>query len=228
MKTLLLAVLGLALALPAFAQNSQPSSKVTAKTAAMTLIPKTNGNGQWQTVLSNSIKTANQKDLFVNVSLEIGLFTKTTVSSKNLVEDTAVGQAEVDVRVLVDGRELEPGQVVFGRRTQTLSATLEGAIGSCLVTVTNLDGSFSTTVNLACVTPENISLILDSLQATSFSFVGIDIVQGTHVVSVQAKIDTIGAAQFGSYSAIAFVGKGSMTCESVRLIKDPNVVLEVP
>jgi hypothetical protein len=226
MKTLFSAVL-LALALTAQAQQ-QPSAKVTAKTANLTLIPKSNGNGQWQTVMSNTLKTSNQKDLFVNVSLEIGLFTQTKVVSKNMVEDTAVGQAEVDVRVLLDGKEVEPGQVVFGRRTQTLSATLEGAIGSCLVTTTNLDGTFSTTVNLACVTPENISLILDSLQATSFSFVAVDVAQGVHTVSVQAKIDTIGSAQFGSFSALAFVGKGSFTCESVRLIKSPDVILEVP
>ncbi len=178
-------------------------------------------------MLANRIKTANQKDLLVTASLEIGLFTKTTVSSKNMIEDTAVGQAEVEVRVLVDGKALEPGVVVFGRRTQTLSASLEGAIGSCLVTTTNADGTFSTTVNLACVTPENISLTLDSLQATSFSFVAVDVPQGVHTVSVQARTATIGSAQFGGYSALALVGKGSMFVESIRLRKGDEV-LEVP
>jgi hypothetical protein len=226
MKTLLTAVL-LALALTAQAQNI-PSSKVTAKTANLTLIPKGNGSGQWITCLENRIKTANTKDLLVTASLEIGLFTSTKVVSKNMVEDTAVGQAEIEVRVLVDGKQVEPGVVVFGRRTQTLSATLEGAIGSCLVTTTNLDGNFSTTVDLACVTPENVSLVLDSLQATSFSFVGVDVPQGVHTVSVQARTATIGKAQFGEYSALAFVGKGSMFVESIRLRKGDDVVLEVP
>ncbi len=225
MKQLLIG-LSLALALCGQAQQ-QPSAKVTAKTANLTLIPKSNGNGEWKTVLSNKIKTANMKDLAVTASLEIGLFTKTAVSSKNMIEDTAVGQAEVEVQVLVDGRLVEPGAVVFGRRTQTLSATLEGAIGSCLVTTTNLDGTFSTTVNLACVTPENISLVNDSLQATSFSFVATDVPQGVHTVSVQARIATIGSAQFGTYSALAFVGKGSMVVESIRLRKGDEV-LEVP
>jgi len=217
----------LAFGISAGAQNI-PSSKVTAKTSALTLIPKSNGNGEWQTVLANRIKTANQKDLLVTASLEVGLFTKTTVNSKNMIEDTAMGQAEVEVRVLVDGKPIEPGVVVFGRRTQTLSATLEGAIGSCLVTTTNLDGSFSTTVNLECVTPENISLTLDSLQATSFSFVAVDVPQGIHTVSVQARVATIGSAQFGSYSALALIGKGSLFAESIRLVKSPDVVLEVP
>ncbi len=218
----------LALAVPAWAQNSTPSSKVTAKTANLTLIPKSNGNGAFQTILANTIKTANAKDLAVTASLEIGLFTKTTVSSKNMIEDTAVGQAEVEVQVLVDNRVVEPGIVVFGRRTQTLSATLEGAIGSCLVTATNLDGTLSTTVNLTCVTPENISLINDSLQATSFSFVAVDVPQGVHTISVQARISTIGSAQFGSFSALAFVGKGSMVVESIRLRKAADVVIDLP
>lgn len=229
MKFLSTLVVGLLLAgLPVCAQNSQPSAKVTAKTANLTLVPKTSGGGAWQTVMSNTIKTASQKDIFASVSLEVGLFTSTTASSKNMTPDTSAGQAEVDVRVLIDGNAVEPGVVVFGRRTQTLSATLEGAIGSCLVTSTNLDGSFSTTVNLGCVTPESVGLILDSLQAASFNFVAVDVPQGTHTISVQAKIDTIGSAQTGSYSALAFVGKGSLTVESVRLVKDPAVVLDVP
>lgn len=207
--------------------QSQPSSKVTAKTSNLMLLPKSNGNGQWQTLLSNKLKTANQKDLIVTASLEVGLFTSTKVSTKNMIEDTAVGQAEVEVQVLLDGRPIEPGVVVFGRRTQTLTATLEGAIGSCLVSTNNADGTISTTVNLVCVTPENISLILDSLQATSFTFVAADVGQGIHTISVQARISTIGSSQFGSYSALAFVGKGSFTCESVRMIKGEDII-DVP
>lgn len=217
----------LMLALSGYSQ-SQPSSKVTAKTANLTLLPKTASTGSWQTLLANTIKTANQKDLFIHVSLEVGLYTQTKIDSKNLTPDTSVGQAQVDVRVLLDGKPVEPGTIVFGRRSQTLSATLEGAIGNCLVTTTNLDGTFSTTVNLECVTPETIELILDSTDAASFSFVAVDVGQGVHTVSVQARIDTIGSAQNGSYSALGTIGKGTMTVESVRLTKDPKVVLEVP
>ena len=96
-----------------------------------------------------------------------------------------------------------------------------------MVTVSNLDGSFSTTVNLECVQPKTIELIQDSLTASSFGFVASDVQQGVHTVQVQARIDTIGSAQNGSYSALALVGKGTMTVESVRLIKGEDVV-EVP
>src|SRR5213594_3986333 len=87
-----LAALSLALPLvigTADAQNSQPSAKVTAKTANFTLLPKTNGTGGWQTCLANTIKTANQKDLFIGVSFEVGLFNQTKVSSKNNVSDSS-------------------------------------------------------------------------------------------------------------------------------------------
>ena len=130
-----LAVASLALALAmgtANGQNSQPSSKVTAKTADLILLPKTIGTGGWQTLLANTIKTANQKDLFISASFEVGLFTQTKSVSKNLVPDPSTATANVQVRVLLDGQEVEPGPVVYGRRTQTLTATLEGAIGHCL------------------------------------------------------------------------------------------------
>src|SRR5206468_10130528 len=127
--------IALSLALPvafgtAYAQ-SQPSAKVTAKTANLTLLPETTGTGGWQTLLSNTIKTANQKDLFVSASFEVGLYTDTLVKSKNMVSDTSSADAAVRVRVLLDGNPVEPGEVTYGRRKQTLSATLEGAIGGC-------------------------------------------------------------------------------------------------
>src|SRR5881409_1508915 len=98
-----------------YAQN-QPSAKVTAKTANLTLLPKTTGTGDWQTLLANTIKTANQKDLFISDSFEVGLFTDTLVSSKNMQKDTSTADANVQVRVLLDGQVVEPGSVVYGRR----------------------------------------------------------------------------------------------------------------
>ena len=209
------------------AQQSQPSSKVTAKTADLILLPKTIGTGGWQTLLANTIKTANQKDLFISASFEVGLFTQTKSVSKNLVPDPSTATANVQVRVLLDGQEVEPGPVVYGRRTQTLTATLEGAIGHCLSLLTNPDGSQSIVVDESCVTPETIELILDSMDAASFDFVAVDVPQGVHTVSVQARIDTTGSSVLGSYSAFGTVGKGTMTVQSVRLIKDPNVIATV-
>jgi hypothetical protein len=209
------------------AQNSQPSSKVTAKTANLTLLPKTSGTGDWQTLLSNTIKTSNSTSLYIGASFEVGLFTQTLVSSKNMTSDTSVAQANVQVQVLVDGKVVEPGQVVYGRRTQTLTATLEGAIAGCLSIVTNPDGTQSIVLDPTCVLPETIELILDSMDAASFNFVALNVGVGVHTVSVQARIDTTGSAQTGSFKAMGTVGKGTMTVEAVRLIQDPNVIYSV-
>jgi hypothetical protein len=208
--------------------QSQPSAKVTAKTADLVLLPLTNGTGGWQTILANNIKTANQKDLFIGASLEIGLFTETLTKSKNLQTDTSIANAQVDVQVLIDGVAAEPGTVVYGRRSQTLSATLEGAIAGCLSLVTNLDGTTSIVVDTNCVAPETIELILESTDAATFNFVAEDVPVGVHTVAVQARIVTSATFQAGTAQALATVGKGTMTAESVRLIKDPNVPIDVP
>src|SRR5216117_1823933 len=112
-RTLVGGILALGLVLPMATVNgqSQPSAKVTAKTANLILLPETTGTGDWQTVLANTIKTANQKDLFINASFEVGLFTQTLVSSKNMTKDTSTAEANVQVRVLLDGKVVEPGQV---------------------------------------------------------------------------------------------------------------------
>ncbi len=117
--------------------------------------------------LANNIKTANQKDLFINACFEVGLYTDTLVKSKLMVSDTTTAKASVKVRVVLDlgkagERVVEPGEVVYGRRSQTLSATLEGAIAGCLSIVTNLDGSLSIGLDPLCVQPEVIQLILDT------------------------------------------------------------------
>jgi len=218
-------------AVTGYAQNSQPSSKVTAKTANLTLLPETHVTGAWQTLLSNKIKTANQKDLFIHASFEVGLYTDTLVRSKGMVSDTSTAKATVKVRVVLDPgtaaeRVVEPGEVVYGRRSQTLSATLEGAIAGCLTIATNIDGSLSIVLDPLCVQPEVVQLILDTMDAASFSFVAVNVPQGVHTVAVQAQIETSGTAQNGTFVATGMIGKGAVTVESVRLIKNPNV--EVP
>jgi len=231
---LIVAMLALSLAAVSGYAQSQPSSKVTAKTANFTLLHSTNNTqGVWHTVLANNIKTANQKDLFITACFEVGLYTDTLVRSKGMVSDTSTAKASVKVRVVLDlgkpgERVVEPGEVVYGRRHQTLSATLEGAIAACLTIVPNADGTLSIILDPACVQPEVIQLILDTMDAASFSFVAVDVPQGVHTVSVQAQIDTSGTAQNGTFVAEALVGKGAVTVESVRLIKNENVVLDVP
>ena len=138
-----------------------------------------------------------------------------------MVTDTSTADAAVRVRVLLDGQPVEPGEVTYGRRKQTLSATLEGAIGTCLV-FNPTNGTVS--VDESCVQPEIIQLILETMDAASFNFVAADVPQGVHTISVQAAIENSTTAQLGSATAKALVGKGAVTIESVRLIKNEDVV----
>ena len=80
-------------------------------------------------------------------------------------------------------------------------------------------------LNELCVQAEEIELILDTMDAATFNFVAADVPQGIQTISVQARIGVEGAVQNGAYEAAALVGKGSVTVESVRMIKGEDVVL---
>src|SRR5436190_5392150 len=224
-KSTLIGTLALSLALPLAMSTSHAagvhSSKVTFETADLVLIAETTGTSDWETVLSGIIKTPNDKDMFISGSLEAGLFTQTEVKSKGNNKDTSTATVSIQVRALLDGEVVPPGVVTYAARTQTLSATLEGAIAGCLTIVTNADGSLSIVLDESCVTPEEIDLILATLNAASFDFVAVDVPTGVHTISLQARITTSGSAQNGSFSALGFVGKGTLIIESVRLRKNP-------
>ena len=210
----------------AFGQN-QPSAKATAKVGYINVLSAISSSnapltGPWQNILSNTLKTPNQKDLFVGVSLEVGLLTDTLVKSKNGVSDTSKADAGVEVQVLVDGVPAKPGKVVFGRRTQTLTATFQGLIDGCLA-VDPLTGGI--VIDPLCVQPETLGLILETMNANAFNFIVEDLGTGVHNITVQARINLAASAQAGSANARGLIGHGSMTVEEVRLIQTPEIDL---
>jgi hypothetical protein len=138
-----------------------------------------------------------------------------------MVTDTATATAAVKIRALVDGAEAAPGEVVYGKRTQQLTATLEGAIANCLSIITNSAGSPQIVLDTNCVQAEVVGLIQDTVSANSFLFTAPNLSSGYHNVKIQAQIDAMGDNQNGSFTATALLGKGTMTAESVRLAKDP-------
>mgnify|MGYP001812463742 FL=1 len=194
------------------------SAKATAKVGDVNVLNQTTLG--WTTILSNTIKTANQKDLFIDVSLETGLYTQTEVKSKGN-KDTSSAGATIKVQVLVDGVPAYPGDVVFDARMQTLSATLGGILENC--TDSNGDGDID--LNDCTLAPEEIELILDTMAAHSFNFIMDDLRPGEHSVEVQAMIATSSSSGAGSASANATIGNGSVTVEEVRLIKDEDIQL---
>lgn len=203
--------------------QSQPASKAAVQVANTTLIGQTGTAtppGVWVGLLSATIKTSQQKDLFVGVSLECGLFTETLVRSKSGTSDTSKAEAIVTVRVLVDGVPAEPGVVNFCSRSQTLMAQFGGTLNCA-----DLNGDGVITLNECTLTAEQLDLILDTMQANAFNFALADVGVGVHKVEVQARLDFNQSFQQGTTSARATIGKGSVTVEEVRLVKGVDITL---
>jgi hypothetical protein len=106
--------------------------------------------------------------------------------------DSAQASGSVEVRILLDGEVVDPGAVVYANRIQTLNTTLD--LG------------------------ESIQLTLDTTAAASFTFVAVDVPVGVHTITAQARVVT---SDLGDAEATGAVGKGSLTVESVRLVKTP-------
>jgi len=104
MKKLFICI-AFALAIPlafgnAFAQSAKATAAVdelVALNVVMTAGPEV--IGAWTTILTQEIKTANMKDLFIDVSLETGLYTDTLVRSKDDVLDESTAVSAIRVRV---------------------------------------------------------------------------------------------------------------------------------
>jgi hypothetical protein len=200
------------------ASSALPSAKATAKVGNIAILDNT--GMEWTTILSNTLKTPNQKDLFIDVSMECGLYTRTDVKSAG-TRDKSVAEAGVYVQVLVDEVPAYPGEVVFCRRSQTLSALFGGFL-QC----TDLNGDGVVTDDECAWTEEELSLILDTMNANAFNFVLDDLGAGDHTVAVQARISTVEEAGAGVADAKATIGKGSMTVEEVRLIQGEDIQME--
>ncbi|WP_419176166.1 hypothetical protein [Desulfosediminicola sp.] len=178
-------------------------------------------------IFTQTIHSASQKDLFIDVSLECGLTTNTKVMSKNLVRAIAEAEAYVKVSVEVDGVEAEPGEVTFARRYQALIADLAGYVdfndAGCLIADPETG---ITTLDEACVEEEMVALVLDTMTANSFNFVFGNLAAGDHEVVVYAEVgyntsDGLDISEIDGYIPTrAYLGKGSVTVESVRLVKD--------
>jgi len=201
----------------AWAADSQPSAKATAAINKLYAIGGEDsatwvvGQG-WTTVHSQQIKTANAKDLFIDVALQCGLYTRTK-SEMKVGGDTSTAHAQIEVRVLVDNdvaNPAEPGEVVFDKRVQTLTTELYKAL---------MDSTGLPIDNIGYV-----ELILETLQAHAFNFVKADVTAGVHTIAVQARVlsDISNNA-----NALGAVGMGSTAIESVRMIKDEDFIVDL-
>jgi hypothetical protein len=172
----------------------------------------------WMDVMTTQIKTSSQKDLIMTALMEVGLYTRTLVRSKLATPDTSSALAGVEVRMVIDPgskqRIVEPGEVIFARSTQELTATFQGIIDKCL----GLSNG-SIVIDPICVKPEELQLVLDTMAAHAFVFVLDDLGSGVHTVKLQARIKLNKIVQTGEVEARATIGKGSFSVEEVRLVR---------
>jgi hypothetical protein len=218
----LLSALGLLLVSGPNAALAQ-SAKASAQVVNISRMATTTGAPlvtDWETIMSSTIRTSQQKDLFIGVSLESTLFTNAKARSRNRTADKSTASAGIEVQVLVDGQPAYPGTVVFNKRKQELTATFQGILDSCLTTDPITGG---TIIDTDCIEPEELDLVLDTTSANHFNFVLDDVGVGDHTVRVQARIDLSTSYDAGAGEARAIIGKGSVTIEEVRLVKGSDV-----
>ena len=211
------------------AQSGTPSAKATMQMGNIAVMAAHLGPGStksnWSTVMMGIMKTSQQKDMVMTASMEVGLYTRTLVRSKLGTPDTSSATAGVEVRMVVDAgtpneRIAYPGPVIFGRRTQELTATFQGLIDGCQ-TVDPATGSVI--IDPTCVRPEELQLVLDTTNANSFVFGLDDMGAGVHDVKMQARMSLNTTVQTGDAEARCVMGKGSMSVEEVRLVKGMQI-----
>jgi len=205
------------------------ASKATAVVGDITwLAPNTSAESPpWKTVLNQTIKMAQHKDLFVDVSMLCGLFTQTEVTARSGEDwDEGTAVAKIMVRVYADDGDSVhwayptngmPGAdpwdgIIFAMRRQDLWAKLN---------TTNTSDNMT------------IGLALDTMDAHAFNFIILNLDSGEYDVVVEAMtytypmVETKGKNKGAGNAAWAGIGYGSVTIEQVRMAKDTDII-ELP
>jgi hypothetical protein len=239
-KRMLLAVVAaltvVAMAAPADAQSSKAAWRFDDLIALGATAPGGTNDTDWVDVLATHIKTPNAKELAIGVSMQCGLITDTTVRSVGGEKDTAAARGRIRVRVKItqpdgsvvyaqpnNGADLSNdisfdnpgGGLTYCDRYQKLEAKFAGL---------NCTADLETGV-VTCTDPEELRLLLQTLNANHFNFLHANAVPGVHKVQVQARAQAgilLGGSQLGAAGAEAFVGAGALSVETIRLIKDAN------
>ncbi len=88
--------------------SHQPSAKATASVGGINIGSADKTTPFVKDIFFQDIKTANKMDLFIDVSRECGVFTRTKVQSKGGNKDTSTAKGIVQIRALVDGAPALP------------------------------------------------------------------------------------------------------------------------
>lgn len=173
-----------------------------------------------------TLDVAQQKDLLIGVSGQIGLVTFTQAKGKHandgsVTMGSATAGAGVDVTVMlrdVDSGEYvqtaAPGPVTFAARIQELKVS----VPECSVPL-DLDGTGTASYDADCEVL--VSLMLDTTAAHHFNFIGVDLDQGTYDVVAQFDLSAFVAivGEDAAASAEVVLGPRMVTVQEVRAAK---------
>ena len=217
-----------------------PSSKISAQAGgvqALNLSSNVEAESKWENVFDPIvIKPPNDKELVMTFSAECGLSTDTTVMSRKLARAVAKAEAMVEIRVLVDNVPVVVGQpmydavaglqrdgqsIIFARRSQELIANFGGDFSTC----DKIDGVYQITDE--CIEPEELQLILKTMNANSFTFIAMDLEAVEHTIQVQARLTYNTETMYdvdasSAAAATAYLGYSSFTIETVRMAQGTN------
>lgn len=187
------------------------------------------------TIMRSTIKVSNSQSLIVSPSLVTGLYTQTKVKNGPGAGSSAQGSGGVLLRAIVTNQATgiqtvgypvaacspdilgcQQAEGDFGVTLDTRIQTLTQEISSCIVSGGTSTGN--------CSFDLTTSLILRTTSAHTFNFIFPSVGVGTYTVEIQAAVSASAAISStgGDASAIAAAayGLGSLTVESVRLVKD--------
>ena len=173
-------------------------------------------------VTLTTLDVAQQKDLLIGVSAQIGLVTFTQAKGKHsgdgtATEGSATASAGIDVTLELrdsNGAVVQiaaPGAVTFASRLQELKVN----VPECEVTIEDL----ATTYEADCEVL--VSLLLNTTGAHHFNFIGVDLDQGVYdvvaVFDLSAFVDIVG--EDAAANAEVVLGPRMVTAQEVRAAK---------
>jgi hypothetical protein len=116
------------------------------------------------------------------------------------------------------GDTLEDGSIVALN-----VCTSDDFVGTCLQKHPDTDAIL---LDLDCLEPEEVELILDTLNANAFNYVSPNLTAGIYKVTAESMITISGSEQEGEWEANAVVGMGSMIVDEIRFITNADGATE--
>jgi hypothetical protein len=198
-------------------------------------------------------KNAKRETATAEASVDVRVIAQPLDNQGNPVGDPIIAQPNVIVGYGDWDGEKYPaiyndGWVTFDYRMQELTAVLQGIINDIICEITDPDGSLSEnpprwsgdeevscSIDETTLTEEEIGLMLDTMAAHSFNYILPDLPVGRYNLKVEATVahdayvvqdeeDPPGV--LGTAEANAFIGLGSVTFETVRMIRGEVIEME--